>query len=180
MKNIEELKKELQKGKKFKYLFFWGHKQKNKNIIDKSCLSQWFPVGFEINKVHYPTAEHYMMVEKARLFDPSMVSKILEAKTTKEVKSLGRKVRNFDAEIWDEKSFEIVFMGNLAKFSQNEKLKSFLLSTSNRIIVEASPYDKVWGIGMLQDHEHASSPLKWNGLNKLGFVLTQVKEELKC
>ena len=176
MKNIEELKQELLKGREFKYLFFWGHTQKDNNIIDKSCLSQWFHSRFEIDNICYPTAEHYMMAEKARLFDLSMLEQILEAKTTKEVKSLGRKVKNFDEKIWNEKSFDIVFKGNLAKFSQNSNLKDFLLSTSKWIIVEASPYDKVWGIGMLENHEHASSPLRWRGLNKLGFVLTEIRE----
>ena len=179
MKNIKELEEEIQRGKKFKYLFFWGHRQKSNDVIDKSCFSQWFPVGFTVDEVYYPTAEHYMMVEKARLFDDSMVEEILNAKTTKEVKSLGRKVKNFDEKIWSEKSFDIVVKGNFVKFSQNEDLKKFLLSTSNKVIVEASPYDKVWGIGMLQDNEFASNPLKWKGLNKLGFALIVVRDMLE-
>ena len=178
MKNINELKEQVQKGKKFKYLFFWGHREKVEGVIDKSCFSQWFPKGFTIDEVYYATAEHYMMAEKARLFDDTMVEKILEAKTTKEVKALGREVRNFDDKVWNEASFDVVVKGNMAKFSQHEELKSFLLSTSNKIIVEASPYDKVWGIGMLGDDEMATSPLKWRGLNKLGFALMVVRDEI--
>jgi len=179
MKSLEELKEKIQKGQKFNYLFFWGHRQKNQTSVDKSCFSQWFPIGFTVDEVYYATAEHYMMVAKARLFDESMVENILMAKTPKEVKVLGRKVKNFDEKIWSEKSFDVVVKGNLAKFSQNENLKSFLLSTANHIIVEASPYDKVWGIAMLQDNELASNPLKWRGLNKLGFALMVVREKLR-
>jgi len=179
MNNIEALKKEFQKGKKFKYLFFWGHREKTKGVVDKSCFSQWFPIGFTIDEVYYKTAEHYMMAEKARFFDSSMVEKILEAKTTKEVKSLGREVRNFDDKIWSQKSFDVVVKGNMAKFSENEDLKHFLLSTSKKIIVEASPYDKIWGIGMLADDKRATNPLLWNGENRLGFALMVVRERLE-
>ena len=179
MKNINELKQQLQKGKKFKYLFFWGHRQKIEGVVDKSCFSQWFPVGFTIDEVYYKTAEHYMMAEKAQLFDESMVEEILNAKTTKEVKALGRKVKNFDDALWSEKSFDVVVAGNMAKFSQNENLKEFLLSTSKKVIVEASPYDKVWGIGLLADDEKALNPVKWNGENKLGFALMVVRDAIK-
>jgi len=179
MKNITELKQQLQKGKKFKYLFFWGHRQKIEGVVDKSCFSQWFPVGFTVDEVYYKTAEHYMMAEKARLFDESMVEEILNAKTTKEVKELGRKVKNFDDALWSEKDFDVVVAGNMAKFSQNESLKEFLLSTSKKVIVEASPYDKVWGIGMLADDERATSPAKWNGENKLGFALMVLRDKLQ-
>jgi len=179
MKNITELKQQLQKGKKFNYLFFWGHRQKTEGVVDKSCFSQWFPMGFTLDEVYYKTAEHYMMAEKARLFDESMVEEILNAKTTKEVKALGRKVKNFDDALWSEKAFDVVVAGNMAKFSQNENLKEFLLSTSKKVIVEASPYDKVWGIGMLADDERATNPAKWNGENKLGFALMVVRDKLQ-
>ena len=93
MQNITELKQQLQRGKKFNYLFFWGHRQKIEGVVDKSCFSQWFPVGFTIDEVYYKTAEHYMMAEKARLFDVSMVEEILNAKTTKEVKLWGVRLK---------------------------------------------------------------------------------------
>jgi len=179
MRNITELKQQLQKGKKFKYLFFWGHRQKEENTVDKSCLSQWFPIGFTIDEVYYRTAEHYMMAEKARLFDKSMVEEILNAETTKEVKELGRKVKNFDSELWCEKSFDVVVKGNMEKFTQNSELKEFLLSTDEMVLVEASPYDKVWGIGMLATDEQVLNPMEWDGENKLGFALMVVRDKLK-
>jgi len=179
MKNINELKQQLQKGKKFKYLFFWGHREKTKGTADKSCFSQWFPVGFTIDEVYYKTAEHYMMAEKARLFDASMVEPILNASSPNEVKKLGRKVKNFDDKIWSEHSFDAVVRGNMAKFSQNHKLQAFLLSTGTEVLVEASPYDRVWGIGMVAQDERACNPLKWDGENKLGFALMVVRDAIK-
>ena len=179
MKNIKELEEQIQRGKKFNYIYFWGHRQKRENTIDKSCLSQWYPRGFEIDEVYYRTAEHYMMAEKARLFEPSCVDMILASKTTKEVKLLGRSIKNFDDKIWSAKSFDIVVQANIAKFSQHQDLKEFLLyQTGKKVFVEASPYDKVWGVGMLENSANISNPLKWNGLNKLGFALMVVREEL--
>jgi len=179
MKNINELKEQLQKGKKFNYLFFWGHREKTEGVVDKSCFSQWFPVGFTIDEVYYKTAEHYMMAEKARLFDASMVEPILKASSPNEVKKLGRKVKNFDDKIWSENAFDAVVRGNMAKFSQNHKLKEFLLSTKKKVLVEASPYDRVWGIGMVEQDERTSNPVKWDGENKLGFVLMVVRDAIK-
>lgn len=69
--------------------------------------------------------------------------------------------------------------GNFLKFSQNEKLKEFLLSTDNKIIVEASPYDAIWGIGMLETDRDAQNPLLWKGENLLGFALMEVRNELR-
>ncbi len=132
--DIDKLKECYSKGERFEYLFFWGHRQKYKDIIDKSSLSQWYFVGFNINGIHYKTAEHYMMAKKAELFDISMVDSILKAQTPKEAKELRRRVKNFDENIWSRASFNIVVDGNFAKFSQNLSLKRFLLSTNNKII----------------------------------------------
>ncbi len=177
MKNINELKEQIAQGKKLKYLFFLSHIQKTQHI-DKSCLSQWYPAGFSVDGVYYATAEHYMMAEKARLFDASKVEQIINAKSPGEAKALGREVENFNEDIWEEASFDIVVKGNLAKFSQNKEIKEFLLASKNRILVEASPKDKIWGIGLLATDELAEQPLKWKGTNKLGFALMQVREKI--
>jgi ribA/ribD-fused uncharacterized protein len=178
MQDLKELEEQIKQGREFSYMFFWGHREKTLGVADKSCFSQWYPRGFRLDEVYYPTAEHYMMVEKARLFEPSRMEMVLNAKTTKEVKLLGRSIKNFDEKIWVEKSFDIVVKGNMAKFSQHEDLKAFLFSTGSKVIVEASLYDKVWGIGMLGDDKRALHPLEWNGLNKLGFVLMLVREKM--
>ncbi len=177
MKNINELKEQIAQGKKFKYLFFLSHIQKSQHI-DKSCLSQWYPAGFSVDGVYYATAEHYMMAEKARLFDASKVEKIINSKSAGEAKALGREVDNFNQELWDRVSFDIVVKGNLAKFSQNEELKAFLLASKNRVLAEASPKDRIWGIGLSVDNKDAQNPYKWRGLNKLGFALMVVREKL--
>jgi len=171
----EKLIIQFKKKKKLKFIFFW--KPVKTSIIDESCLSQWFPAQFKKNEYIYKTAEHYMMAEKARLFDESMVCKILNAKTTKEVKNLGRIIKNFDEELWKEKAFDIVVEGNYLKFSQNKKLKEYLLSTKDKILVEASPYDKIWGIGLAKG-DKAKNPLMWNGENKLGFALMKTRDML--
>ena len=107
-----------------------------------------------------------------------ILDKILKAKSPAEAKKLGRKVSNYDENIWVENRFEIVKAGNYLKFSQNEELKNYLLNTNNRILVEASPVDPIWGIGLAHDHADANYPEKWKGLNLLGFALMEVRDEL--
>ena len=175
-KSLEEA---FQKGMKLKMFPFWGHKPKFEGSIDKSCFSQWFPCSFVIDGITYPTAEHYMMAEKARLFkDEENLEKILTASSPALAKKLGRLVKNFEVGVWNDNSFEIVTKGNFEKFKQNPDYKEFLLKTGNKVIVEASPFDKIWGIGMKQQNEKIHNPLLWNGLNLLGFALMKVRDEL--
>ncbi len=175
---LQNITERFQKKEKIKFLFFWGHTAKD--IVTKSCFSQWFPGKFEENGITYKTAEHYMMAGKARLFnDPETEEEILKANTPNQAKSLGRKVKNFDPKIWDTHKYEIVTQGNLLKFSQNQKFKEFLLSTGDKTLVEASPYDRIWGIGMLETDNRAENPLLWNGENLLGFALMEVRDELR-
>lgn len=175
LKNIVE---RFQRKENLEFLFFWGHTVKEK--VTKACFSQWFPFEFVEEGTIYKTAEHYMMAGKAKLFnDLEVFEQILKAETPNEVKRLGRKVKNFDPKIWDEHKYEIVRQGNFLKFSQNEKFKEFLLSTNDKILVEASPYDTIWGIGMLETDKKAENPLLWNGENLLGFALMEVRDELK-
>ncbi|MHA3103598.1 NADAR family protein [Acinetobacter sp. ANC 3791] len=169
-----------QQGSKFKYIYFWGHTPKDQNIVDKSCFSQWYPSAFESDGIHYATAEHYMMAQKARLFhDDVIFEKILQAEHPNQAKELGRLVKNYDEKIWLKHRFQIVVQGNIAKFSQHAALKDFLLATGDQILVEASPVDKIWGIGLAQDHEKAQYPEQWQGLNLLGFALMQARAVLK-
>lgn len=178
--SVEALEQLLQKGSKPKYIFFWGHQQKA-NHIDKSCFSQWYPAKFEIAGQIFLTAEHYMMAEKAKLFnDEQNYQLILAVKSPAQAKALGREVKNFNDVVWQNNRFNIVVHANLAKFSQNPALKDFLLKTDQRILVEASPVDKVWGIGLAEDHEFAKLPIKWRGLNLLGFALMKVRDQLKA
>jgi len=168
-------------AREYGFLFFWGHTPGWFVGADKSCLSQWFPAAFEVDGVTYATAEHFMMASKARVFeDTDKLEKILATSSPRKAKSLGRKVANFDAAIWREHSFEIVKQGNLAKFSQNSELQEFLLQeTEDLTLVEASPVDKIWGIGLAEDHPDAVNPEKWQGENLLGKALMEVREVLR-
>lgn len=119
------------------------------------------------------------MAEKARLFgDNEMLESILTAKHPKEMKAYGRAVRNFDKDTWDKECYGIVKRASLAKFSQNAELGDYLKSTKNRILVEASPQDRIWGIGMSQSNPDAENPVKWRGQNLLGFALTEARDEV--
>ncbi|MBB4801088.1 ribA/ribD-fused uncharacterized protein [Flavobacterium nitrogenifigens] len=163
-----------------KFLFFWGHQASEDGTITKTCFSQWWLSAFEVDGVLCKTAEHWMMAKKALLFeDYEILEKIIASDSPAEAKKLGREVRNYDDQLWLANRFEIVKQGNLHKFSQNPDLKAFLLSTKDRVLVEASPVDPIWGIGMASDHTHAAIPEKWKGLNLLGFALMEVRDELR-
>ncbi len=176
IRNNNELIEFINQGNRAKYVFFWGH-QKSKSGITKSCFSQWYESSFEIDGIHYPTAEHYMMAEKARLFgDNEITLKIAAAKNPGEAKKYGREVKKFNEQIWIKNRFAIVVNGNKAKFSQNQDLKQFLLNTKDRVLVEASPVDKIWGIGLASDDPVIEDPNHWKGLNLLGYALMEVRD----
>ena len=160
------------------FVFFWGHEDRGKGLT-KVCLSKWYQCPFVVEGQYYNCAEQYMMAEKARIFgDEEIRQQILAEYSQMAMKKLGRKVRNYDDEIWKEKRFDVVVKGNIAKFSQNEKLLDFLLSTGNNILVEASPKDTVWGIGLDESSPEAIQPRKWKGENLLGFALMEVRDIL--
>lgn len=178
--SLNWLKDEINKGSSFVYLFFWGHTQKKDGIIDKSCFSQWYPSAFVVDDILYATAEHWMMANKAKLFnDIDSLNKILASEKPSDAKALGKKVKNFDADIWAETSYSIVVQGNQHKFSQNDALRNYLNETDKKIIVEASPVDGIWGIGLPLKNESAQDPFKWKGTNLLGFALMEARDFLK-
>lgn len=178
VRSKEELVDYVNHGNKVKYVFFWGH-QKPKSGVSKTCFSQWYDSGFEINSVLYRTAEHFMMAEKARLFgDSDSERRAIEATNPGEAKKIGRSVKRFNEQLWRQKRFSIVVAANLGKFGQNEQLKQFLLQTGERVLVEASPVDKIWGIGLAADDSRVENPNLWKGKNLLGFALMEVREQL--
>lgn len=121
-----------------------------------------------------------MMAQKANVFgDKEVMTQILAETDQMTIKKLGRLVKNYDDNVWTEKRFQIVVEGNLAKFSQNEDLRHFLLSTGDKILVEASPKDTIWGIGFDEFAPEATNPALWNGENLLGFALMEVRDRLK-
>jgi ribA/ribD-fused uncharacterized protein len=152
------------------HVYFW-----------KGYLSQWFKSKMvDEFGLEYNCCEQFMMFQKALLFkDFEIAEKILATSNPREQKELGRFVKNFDEKKWLNMREIIVTDGNLFKFSQNESLKSELLKTENRIIVEASPFDKIWGVGLYEEDPLILDEKNWQGLNLLGKCLMKVREILK-
>ncbi len=178
--NLDWLIDNFESGKRTKYLFFWGHQKSQSGELTSSCFSQWWESPFIVDKIKFNTAEHWMMAQKALLFDDKEnYNKIIIAKSPAEAKALGRQVRNFDEQTWNNKRFDIVVRGNLEKFTQQKDLKEFLLNTKERVLVEASPVDRIWGMGLTADSEKAENPKQWNGLNLLGFALMEARDIIR-
>lgn len=176
-RSVEDVRRLHAEGAAPKYLFFWGHRPTRSG---KHVLSQWFERDFEDGGTLYRSAEHYMMAAKARLFgDGETEALILAAGHPAEVKKLGRRVRGFDEERWAAHRFELVVQGNVAKFGGDPHLRGYLLGTGDRVLVEASPLDRIWGIGLAEDDERATDPERWNGLNLLGFALMEARARLR-
>ncbi|MEH0153103.1 NADAR family protein [Limibacter armeniacum] len=178
MYNTQWLTDRFDQGESVEYLFFWGH-SKGKKEIGNFIFSQWFESPFTVEGITYKTAEHWMMAKKAELFDNhDLIDQIINAGHPQEAKKLGRKVTGFDKDVWDKHCFEIVKQGNIHKFSQHEAMKAYLLSTKDKVIVEASPYDNIWGIGLAKTAPNIENPHTWKGLNLLGFALMAARDFL--
>jgi ribA/ribD-fused uncharacterized protein len=178
--SVAELTEAIDRGEQVKFLFFWGHKPQPDGSLGRGCLSQWWPAPFSVDGVVFATAEHYMMWRKAMLFgDEQIAAQILAAPHPSQAKALGRQARGFDDAAWAAHRFEIVVAGSVAKFGQDPGLRDFLLATGDRVLVEASPRDRVWGIGLGAANERAEDPRQWRGLNLLGFALMRARETLR-
>lgn len=174
------LQQEVSKGRKPKFCFFWGNQPSKDGKITNNCFSQWWIENFYSISNQYNCMEQYMMASKALLFgDKEIRNKILNCNDPHHIKALGRNVHGFDQKIWDKFKFPIVLNGNWLKFSQNKDLRNFLLSTGDDVIVEASPYDSIWGISLSSDSPESQNPFKWRGKNLLGFALMEVRDELR-
>lgn len=166
--SLRELRRRSAEGEQFEYHFFW-----------RGPFSQWPTAPFSEDGVRFRTPEHYMMYKKAQLFgDKKVAAEILKVSHPRDVKELGRAVRGFDEGKWQGHREAIVYQGSMLKFTQNPDKLADLLVTRGAILVEASPDDKIWGIGLDESHPSANDPAKWLGLNLLGFTLTRVREDL--
>ena len=151
------------------FVFFWNGR-----------FSQWYSSPFTIGSLTYNCAEQWMMYQKACIFgDLETAVNILASTSPKEQKAYGRKIQGFNDGVWNLLCIDIVRVGNLAKFTQNPELGDYLLETDDLVLVEASPYDKIWGIGMGMTDARVEDPKKWKGLNLLGHVLNSVRDDLK-
>lgn len=153
-----------------KFTFFWR---------TQSPFSQWHPCHFNIAGIDFNSAEQYMMYMKAKNFeDDGIAEQILKTKTPSEQKKLGRQVKNFNAYGWLQICKKVVYDASNAKFTQNFELNRKLLDTKGTTLVEASPDDSIWGIGLAEDHPNARNRSTWRGTNWLGEILTQLREDL--
>lgn len=149
---------------------FWRHQ-----------FGQWTKRDMvDIDGVIYNCCEQYMMAKKALLFnDKVTLTKIMATDSAKEQQALGREVQNFDPIKWDENKYAIVWFANYLKFTQHPDIAERLLTTNNKILAEASPYDLVWGIGFEADDDRALNAANWTGKNLLGEVLMSIRSALK-
>jgi ribA/ribD-fused uncharacterized protein len=155
-----------------KYTFFYK---------TRNPFSNWHPAKFlGEDGLEYNCSEQYMMAEKARIFNDETVREmILAAKDPRDQKALGRKVSGFDTVEWGKHAKEVVYRACYHKFTQNPKLMANLMETTGTLLVEASPYDKIWGIGIGEDDPARLDPKKWKGTNWLGEILTKLREDLE-
>lgn len=179
--NIDTLCAQVEAGEVFEYLLFWGHRPRKDGRFGPTCLSQWFVSPFTVDGRRYPTAEHWMMAGKARLFeDAAALEQIFTTDSPNAAKKIGRRVKGFDGAAWDAAKFDLVVEGNRHKFGQNPAMAAFLKGTGDKIIVEASPYDRIWGVGLGRDDPRIKDPRTWQGPNLLGFALMVVRAELQA
>jgi len=152
------------------FAFFWGK---------SDALSNWHSSPFDYKGGTFANVEQFMMFCKARLFNDTESAKaIYQTRDPHRCKELGRQVTGFDDATWTQKREAIVSVGLREKFLQNPELLKDLLKTGNRQLVEASPYDKIWGIGLNANHPHAQDPAHWRGENLLGKTMTNVRDYL--
>jgi ribA/ribD-fused uncharacterized protein len=152
-----------------KYVFFWN-----------GIYSQWYSSPVTIDGMEFNCMEQWMMWNKAKLFgDDEVADLIMEATHPSTQKGLGREVKRFNKEMWDAEAYDIVVKGNYAKFTQHKDLQEELLNTKDLTLVEASPYDTIWGIGMREDDHGVEDEENWKGLNLLGKAITEVKIKIQ-
>ncbi|WP_256104861.1 NADAR family protein [Streptomyces sp. ODS05-4] len=181
MGKIDALQARIERGERVRFLPFWGHRPRPDGRLGPSCLSQWWPSPFTVEGVEYATAEHWMMAGKARLFgDAEAERQAVRAPDPALAKKAGRQVRDFDEDVWARERFGLVVAGSTHKFAADPALTAYLLSTGERVLVEASPLDRVWGVGLPAGDERTLRPAHWRGLNLLGFALMEAREELRA
>ena len=163
------------------FVYFWKPRPKTKRVIDEACCCQWWFSNFTFRGMRHATAEHAMMYTKAKMFDDQQaMDAIREERQPHAVKAIGRQVLGFDGAKWDAESYELVRDINLEKYRQDKRLLDWLKTLpKNTVFVEASPFDRIWGIGLADDGTtDLSNIANWQGMNKLGFAITEVFQEL--
>ncbi len=156
------------------FIFFWKPTEQN------GVFGNWFPSPFTLNNINYFCVEQYIMHKKALLFnDIGTATKIMKTQSPRSHRIFGRQVKEFDDTVWNNNKERILYEGLFGKFSQNINLRKELLATEDKILVEASPLDKIYGIGLSKDNPKAQDPQKWLGQNLLGNTLMKVRTDLR-
>lgn len=146
---------------------------------EKDQFSNWYISEFEVKGVRFNCVEQFMMYCKAKLFgDELTADKIMSADHPREQKALGRGVAGYNDDVWCERRVRIVTHGCYAKFSQCSTLRDALLATGDTVLIEASPYDRIWGVGLAEHDPRVLDPRQWKGQNLLGLALTEAREKL--
>lgn len=175
----EDLSEWIGIGGRPSFISFWGHTS-DSGKVDRACLSQWYDCAFEVEGVRYHTAEQYVMAQKAALFnDRHAYAGIMASDSPADCRVFGRKLQGFDRKAWNLAKYGIVLKGSIAKFGQNPQLWSYLDDTGDSVLVEANPYDDVWGVRLSIDDPRTENPSEWRGRNMLGFALMETRDILR-
>lgn len=151
------------------HIYFWS-----------SIYSNWYSCNFVVDGILFNCSEQFYMYKKAMQFaDEDTAKKILGASHPRDQKAFGRQVKNFDSTVWDSISYKVMLQAVYEKFNQNYELKCQLLGTDDKIFVEASPFDNIWGVGLNEIDDTILDEKNWLGKNWLGKVLCEVRERLK-
>lgn len=152
-------------------VLFWGWKDE---------FSNFFPAKIRMMNYEFATSEHVFMYIKATYFnDTEAMNKISSLKNPAKAKEIGRRIKFFDEDEWVDYRETAMYLANYEKYRQNPELLKLLLDTGNRILAEASPIDCIWGIGYSVDDEEAYAPNKWRGINLLGNILMELREDFR-
>jgi len=146
-----------------------------------SLYSQWYTTSnqFQENGIDYPNAEKYMMVKKANVFkDYKILNEMVKSDNPRLIKKLGRKIKNFDDKTWDKYKIDIVTQASYLKFTQNPELLKIMIEHKDLTLVEASPEDKIWGIGLHFSNDNVLDETKWQGENLLGKCLMKARDRI--
>lgn len=172
MLSVERCKVLYDRGVMPECIFFF---RPSKTPNEKGVFSQWYMSNFSDGVRTYSSAEQYMMAQKAFIMgDTETFKMIMEEHDPSKLKKYGRLVKNFNEKVWNDEKYGVVVRASILKFSSPE-LKPFLIHTGHKILVEASPYDAIWGIKMAENDVRVSNPYNWNGQNLLGQALMDAR-----
>lgn len=170
----------IRRGWRPEYIHFWRHAPHQDGVVAEECLAQGYPASFSLDGQTYATAEHYLMAQRALLFeDLDLHDRITRAASPGLARHLGNEVSIFDEERWEIFRREIAVLGNWAKFGQHQILHDYLIRTGDSVLVEANPVDPIFGIGLRAEDPRALDPEQWQGINLQGFALMEVRRLLR-